>query len=1347
MTHLSRFITAFLAFSLSLCLAVGSAMAMENLDEITQENQEQTAAEETVPNTSDPLGEHETPTSEEHSQECGLPLDECICSTASTETHATETSVIEPTAIEPPTINPTASNIIFGSDTALAPFNTAIDFLILNASGSTITGWNLVTGISPTDIVIPREIDGTTITAIGANAFAGAGLTSLRFEEGSEVVSIGASAFMNNPFSIVEFPDSLKTISDSAFRDCAQLTSILIPNVVTSISEAAFRGCIQLSSVELSETLTNIGRNAFSGCTSLASITIPASVKTIASDAFSSSRIPLINLPNHAPGSISGVPWGASPAQYLGVEILWRNDSDSIFYFDSATGIIFGLKAGYSGDGNIVIPASIAVNDIQHPVTALFQYAFTSEHARTMIKTVTFEEGSQITEIPPFAFYFNQLTNITLPDSLRVIGNSAFNGSRLQSITLSDNLVSINQSAFSTTRLTSVTLPDSLTTISNYVFSSVSTLQSVTLPSNLTAIGDGVFQGTRLRTIEFPDTLKTIGENAFRNCSTLVSVSFPAGLTQIGNTAFENCTALASVVFQGSEINRIGSNAFRNTSLKNHIYLEEMYRNTVAGSPWGAVNAFVHWKDFTELPLEVIDDTGTWRFNPSTSTIVKYLGKEKEIKLPSSLTYDGETYGIHTVTGAFDSNNTITHVTISEGIVTIGNAAFRWCPSLASVVIPDSIMFIRQEAFRGCSSLVTVDLSNTGITTLGSSSFSSCIKLTSVKLPETLTTSGFNPFSNCSELVSINIPDALETINSGAFYACSKLESIDLSNTKITLIQNQAFQNCTSLTSVKLPDTLTIIDTTAFANTGLTGEIVLPGNLTRIEANAFSATPGITRFTVKQYRNTPSDSGAYDDSAELYKLSPASVQGRAPWGANHLNTSFHVYFMDDPRPKYTTEIIQHTGEGQNENRATVRIPDLHIPPNNSPISNVRQGQDEMENFSATGSDLDRLWNVSFEVTTSDKYSFTIFFLGRDYEIYIDVDVFSSGSLEEPEQTNPILPEIPDDTTIPNEPIIDDPLIDDPIIDDPSDNTIVDDPIIKNPSDETVADDPIVKNPSNETVADDAIIKNTPETTLTANPTIINPPNEHPSMERQPGNVEIDDISVLLPQAPVSDFQPSSQSLIDTSAPPTGVWDLPPHSLPTSLPFTGDNAGTVKPISFSRQPYGIPSDIKPKAVPILTRPSSEVRILQPIYAPTIGDEKTPLATFGGIPIFAPMGASYWALLNLILVIAGTTLAVFSAIRLTFRKREERKLTKTGFETSMDIPLGKRKSIKLKLNWLAFALGMALVGILVFLLTQDMRQMPVWTDFWTILHAIILAIEIIALRISIKKIQNNEPLKQT
>jgi hypothetical protein len=79
--------------------------------------------------------------------------------------------------------------------------------------------------------------------------------------------------------------DSTK-IGDSAFRDCYDITSVIIPNNVTSIGNYAFDVCLRLTSVNIPSGVTSIGNSAFASCIRLTSVTIPSGVTSIGSGVF-----------------------------------------------------------------------------------------------------------------------------------------------------------------------------------------------------------------------------------------------------------------------------------------------------------------------------------------------------------------------------------------------------------------------------------------------------------------------------------------------------------------------------------------------------------------------------------------------------------------------------------------------------------------------------------------------------------------------------------------------------------------------------------------------------------------------------------------------------------------------------------------------------------------------------------------------------------------------------------------------------------------------------------------------------------------------------------------------------
>ncbi len=149
---------------------------------------------------------------------------------------------------------------------------------------------------------------------------------------------------------------SVTIISEFAFQNCSELTSVTIPNSVTHIGYHAFRNCTGVMSVTIGNSVTSIYASAFIGCNSLTEINIPNSVISIGLDAF--------------------------------METGWYiNQSDGILYLD-------GWCIGYKGN------EPTGVLDITENTRGIADYAFTDCYGLT---SVIFP--SSITNIGDCAFY------------------------------------------------------------------------------------------------------------------------------------------------------------------------------------------------------------------------------------------------------------------------------------------------------------------------------------------------------------------------------------------------------------------------------------------------------------------------------------------------------------------------------------------------------------------------------------------------------------------------------------------------------------------------------------------------------------------------------------------------------------------------------------------------------------------------------------------------------------------------------------------------------------------------------------------------------------------------------
>ena len=147
--------------------------------------------------------------------------------------------------------------------------------------------------------------------------------------------------------------------------------------------------------------------------------------------------------------------------------------------------------------------------------------------------------------------------------------------------------------------------------------------------------------------------------------------------------------------------------------------------------------------------------------------------------IPSSVTYDGNTYSVTSIGSyAFYNCSGLTSVTIPSSVTNIGEGAFYRCSGLTSVDIPNSVTTIDQYAFWQCSGLTSVTIGNS-VTSIGYAAFYNCSGLTrELVIPNSVSSIGDYAFSGCSGLTLVTIPNSVTSIGKGAFYGCSGLTSI-----------------------------------------------------------------------------------------------------------------------------------------------------------------------------------------------------------------------------------------------------------------------------------------------------------------------------------------------------------------------------------------------------------------------------------------------------------------------------------------------------------------------------------------------------------------------------------------
>ncbi len=456
------------------------------------------------------------------------------------------------------------------------------------------------------------------------------------------VTTIGGYAFygctnLNN----IIIPDSVAIISDSAFNSCTGLTNIIIPDSVKIIGSNAFYKCTGLNNVTISDGVTEIGSLAFYACTGLTSVSIPDSVTTIDTGAFSGCT----NLSDIS-FSDNLIHIGSSCLEntaYYNEESNWTN---GVLYID-----------------NYLIKADKTIVSGEYSV----------------------HNGTKVIADGAFEFCEN-LTGVTIPDSVKTIGDNAFyKCEKLSTATIGKNVKYIGDWAFRYCDFTDIIIPNSVTTIGDYAFGSCRELTEIIIPDSVTSIGSATFSGcTNLTKATIGNGVTEIGYDTFYFCQKLSNVTIGNNVTIIGHTAFDKCISLTSITIPNS-VETIGICAFSNCENLADIILGQ----NVTAIGRGAFANTAYYNDETNWENGVL-------------YIDNYLIKADNTLAGDYIIKDGTKT---TASEAFASCQELTNITIPNSVTSLGGGAFDGCINLKTVIIPNSITTINNRTFYNSDNL------------------------------------------------------------------------------------------------------------------------------------------------------------------------------------------------------------------------------------------------------------------------------------------------------------------------------------------------------------------------------------------------------------------------------------------------------------------------------------------------------------------------------------------------------------------------------------------------------------------------------------------------------------------
>lgn len=717
----------------------------------------------------------------------------------------------------------------------------------------------------------------SSVTIIKDNAFNNTRLRSVTIPADIST-AIGSLAFGNNPMletvTINCTSSSYASTNYGIFSGCNKIKTVVFGEGCTTAYSKLFSGRSSISSVTFPSTLTSIGSQTFYNCTSLTSVTIPANVTSIDSQAFDGCT-KLLEVYNLSGLTVTAGSENNGHVAYYAIEVHADLNDDSIYEKDS-NGFTFIVKGGkgylfaYDGDEtNITLPSSFTKKGVTYDTYDIYSNALMNN---------------------------TNITDVTIPGSVKVIGKSAFEGcENLKNVTLEEGVTTIEDSAFyNCGALENLSLPNSLEAI--YGSSSYGNYSKMNY--YLSSSGDKYlgnennhylvfvsYRSSYINTLDIEEGCKIIAPYS-ANCiysSYNCTITLPEGLIFIGDSAFADCTGIKnkSITFP-STLKYIGKNAFNNTG--------GLVDVSLANTQVEYIGSYAFWSDAT-------------------------TNKHATITLPNTLVEIGYY--------AF-ANSLITSVVIPENVKVVGERAFYGSKNLVDIEIASTGTQFNDWQFYDCSKLTNVYfdgsmddwttfifkdeysspmchatnfyiLDSNGEVSYNGKNYSVLedIKLTNnveslgdwvffgfkvynIEIPETITSIELKAFYNCSTLINVyydgtindwvNI-DFAEDKSNPMYYATnfyildnsgtisfndknySKVIDVNVTS-EITKLSDYAFSGFTDMATIILPNTLEEIGAYAFNNCYSLKNISIPTNVTTIGSHAFFGCIGLESITL-----------------------------------------------------------------------------------------------------------------------------------------------------------------------------------------------------------------------------------------------------------------------------------------------------------------------------------------------------------------------------------------------------------------------------------------------------------------------------------------------------------------
>lgn len=427
--------------------------------------------------------------------------------------------------------------------------------------------------------------------------------------------------------------------------------------------------------------------------------------------------------------------------------------------------------------------------------------------------------------------------------------------------------------AFNFTVIPSVTIPNTIKYIGESAFSSCFRLKEIRLPDSVESIGDNCFSySTDLKTVYFGEKISRIDPLIFRSCDRLenieVAVSNPKYTSKTGAVYSKDMTTLIAWphaspfywLFMPSSVTKLGK----------YSVFENIMKGVEIPAKWEEIEegAFALCK-LTNIDLNpdctnfhLIDGI---LYDKDLTILLASEEKVTQVIFPESLITIGA-YSLY-------ENEEIDNLVLPAALKRIGSSAFRDCINMKEVTGGINLEKIESYAFFGCENLERFETGdalkiiddyafNTNLELQDFHLSTSLEKIGNSALPkincETLDLSNFpleyignKVFRDNNYIKSVKLPSVLKHLGEYSFLRCKNLKEIELHATT-TSIGYASFAYCESLESAILDSQILDIPTACFTSCVSLKDFVIPESVIKIGNYVFQDDCELTHIRVQE---------------------------------------------------------------------------------------------------------------------------------------------------------------------------------------------------------------------------------------------------------------------------------------------------------------------------------------------------------------------------------------------------------------------------------------------------------------------------------------------------------------